>query len=193
MPDRTAEQICKPISNAVPGESERASGNARSTTQFSPFSRNICFVCFRCLRASPGSSSWTSGMGPDHLDRVGPCDCSDRTTVPDVSASIRFCSAICSWSHGTSSGLETEFKSKLQTALTTIQQLHELPTIIFCTLKNAFDPERGLIAPRSTGAWAYGESTNVIMTCLEEANKYAQYTLSVTQLEVVFVFTVRKA
>lgn len=75
MPDRTAEWTRKLISNAL--------------------SRNICFVCFRCLRASPGSTNWTSGMGPDVLDRVGPCEC-DNTDVPDVSASIRFCSAICS-------------------------------------------------------------------------------------------------
>jgi hypothetical protein len=149
-------------------KSERTSGKSSTTSRPLPFSRNICFVCFRCFRVSPGSSSWTSGMGPDHLDRAGPCECSDWITVPDVSASIRFCSAICSWSHGTSSGLETEQKKQDDCNVTTLTRLRKLPTVILCTLKNAFDPECGLIAPRSTRAWTYGESTNVTTTSQEE-------------------------
>jgi hypothetical protein len=107
-------------------KSEQTSGKSPSTSRPLPFSRNICFVCFRCFRVSPGSSSWTSGMGPDHLDRAGPCECSDWITVPDVSASIRFCSAICSWSHGTSSGLETEQKSKGDCNVTTLTRITEV-------------------------------------------------------------------
>jgi hypothetical protein len=67
-----------------------------------------------------------------------------------------------------------------------------LPTVILCTLKNAFDPECGLIAPRSARAWIYRESTNVTTTSQEEGSRYTQYTLSVTQFEVVFVFAVNK-
>jgi hypothetical protein len=76
--------------------------------------------------------------------------------------------------------------------VTGLMILRKLPTVIFRTLKDAFDSECGLIASRRTWAWTYRESTNVKNMCRKETNRYTQYTLSVTQLQMVFMFTIRK-
>ena len=129
IPDWTAEQTRKAVSNAIEQKKNRqaALDKEKPIGKFSPFSRNICLVCFRCLRESPGSTSRTSGIGPDGLDRTGPCEFSKRV-VPDVSASTRFCSRICSWSHGTSSGLETTIERKFVTTLLRITELNDQPS-----------------------------------------------------------------